>query len=81
MRQSLEDLKRILNDSPLYETRAFIRSFVREVKVTSDEVVLTFTISMSKGLEEEKLPVTSILKDGGRYKTRTCDLLRAKHSC
>ena len=68
-RQALEDLKGILNDSPLNETRAFIRSFVREVKVTGSEVLLTYTMPMDEGLVEEQLPVTSIVKDGGRYWT------------
>ncbi|MFC1917844.1 recombinase family protein [Chloroflexota bacterium] len=81
VRQALEDLKGILNDSPLNETRAFIRSFVREVKVTGSEVLLTYTMPMAEGLVEEQLPVTSIVKDGGRYRTRTCDPLRVKHSC
>ena len=67
VRQALEDLKGILNDSPLNETRAFIRSFVREVKVTGSEVLLTYTMPMAEGLVEEQLPVTSIVKDGGRY--------------
>ena len=66
VRQLLEDLKGILNDSPLYETPAFIRSFIREVKVTGNEVLLTYTMPMAKGLVEEQLPVTSIVKDGGR---------------
>jgi len=66
VRQSLEDLKGILNDSPLYEIRTFIRSFVREVKVTGNEVLLTYSISMAEGIVEEQLPVTSIVKDGGQ---------------
>ncbi len=44
VREALEDLREMLNDSPLCETRAFIRSFVKEVRVTSDEVVLTYTM-------------------------------------
>ena len=81
VRQSLEDLKGILNDSPLNETRAFIRSFVRETKVTGSEVLSTYTMPMAEGLVEEQLPVTSIVKDGGWYRTRTSDNMRVKHSC
>jgi len=66
VRQSLEDLKGILNGSPMYETRAFIRSFIKEVKVTGNEVLITYTMPMAEGLVEEQLPVTSIVKDGGR---------------
>ncbi len=43
-----------------------MRSFVEEVKVTGDEVSLTYTIPMlPKGVTEEKLPVLSIVHDGG----------------
>ena len=69
MRQALEDLKGILNDSPLNETRAFIRSFVREVEVTGSEVLLTYTMLMAEGLVEEQLPVPPIVHNGGQYWT------------
>jgi hypothetical protein len=60
----LEDLREMLNNSPICETKAFIRSFVKEVKVTSDEVVLTYTMPTSKGLTEV-IPVLPTVKDGG----------------
>ncbi|MFC1995161.1 recombinase family protein [Chloroflexota bacterium] len=81
VREALEDLREMLNDSPLCETRAFIRSFVKEVKVTGGEVVLTYTMPTSQGLLEEAIPVLPTVKYGGRYRTRTCDPLRVKHSC
>jgi site-specific DNA recombinase len=74
VRESLEDLREMLRNSPLCETRAFIRSFVKEIKVTDDEVVLTYTMPTSQGLIEEMVPVLPTVKDGGRYRTRTCDL-------
>jgi len=66
VRQSLEDLKGILNNSPLHETLAFIRSFIKEVTVTDNEVLLSYTMPMAKGLVEDQLLVTSIVKDGGQ---------------
>ena len=66
VRKALEDLRKMLSDSPLCETRAFIRSFVKEVKVTSDEVVLTYTMPTSQGLFEEMVPVLPTVKHGGR---------------
>jgi hypothetical protein len=49
------------------EKKAFIRSFIKEVKVTQDNVLLNFTISMQpKGITEEKLGALSIEEDGGR---------------
>lgn len=74
VRETLEDLREMLKNSPLCETRAFIRSFVREVRVTGDEVVLTYTMPTAQGLWEEALPVLPTVKDGGRYRARTCDL-------
>jgi hypothetical protein len=56
----------MLRDSPLCETRAFIRSFVKVVKVTADEVVLTYTMPTSQGLIEEMVPVLPTVKGGGR---------------
>ena len=77
-REALEDLREMLNNSPLCETRAFIRSFVKEVRVTAGEVVVTYTIPTSQGLLEEALPVLPTVKYGGRYctigRTRTFEL-------
>lgn len=66
VREALEDLRHMLNDSPLCETRAFIRSFVKEVKVTGNEVVLTYTMPTTLGLLEEKITVLPTVNYGGR---------------
>jgi DNA invertase Pin-like site-specific DNA recombinase len=61
------DLHDLLSESSLAERKSFVRSFVKEVKVTGDEVLLTYTIPMlPRGMIEEKLPVLSIVHDGGR---------------
>jgi site-specific DNA recombinase len=66
----VSDLRDLLNEGPLAKRKTFIRSFVKEVKVTGDEVLLTYTIPMLPGgVTEEKLPVLSIVHDGGRYWT------------
>jgi hypothetical protein len=71
------DLHDLLNESSLAERKSFVRSFVKEVKVTGDEVLLTYTIPMlPMGIIEEKLPVLSIVHDGGPYWTRTNEALR-----
>jgi site-specific DNA recombinase len=68
------DLHNLLNESSLAERKSFVRSFVKEVKVTGDEVLLTYTIPMLPGgIIEEKLPVLSIVHDGGPLWTRTTD--------
>ncbi len=64
------DLRDLLNESSLAERKTFIRSFVKEVKVTGDEALLTYTMPMlPRGVTEEKLPVLSIVHSGGRYRT------------
>ena len=66
------DLHDLLNESSLAERKSFVRSFVKEVKVTGNEVLLTYTIPMlPRGIIEEKLPVLSIVHDGGEGGTRT----------
>ncbi len=56
----VSDLHNLLNEGSLTERKSFVRSFVKEVKVTGDEVMLTYTIPMQPGgLSEEKLPVLS----------------------
>jgi len=63
----VEDLRNVLSESPLAERKSFVRSFVKEVKVTGDEVLVTYTIPMlPKGMLEEKLSVLSIGHDGGQ---------------
>jgi site-specific DNA recombinase len=65
--QCVADLRDLLNESSLAERKTFIRSFVKEVKVTGDEALLTYTMPMlPRGVTEEKLPVLSIVHHGGR---------------
>ena len=62
----VSDLHSLLSESSLAEKKSFVRSFVKEVKVTGDEVLVTYTIPMlPKGMNEEKLSVLSIGHDGG----------------
>ena len=72
----VEDLRGLLMNSSLAECKAFIRSFVKEVKVTGDEVTLLYTLPLPpQGLLQEKAGVLSIVQDGSAYRIRTGDLL------
>jgi len=63
----VDDLRTLLEESSLTERKSFIRSFVREVKVTSDEVLLTYTMPLPpEGVSEEKVGVLSSVHYGGR---------------
>ncbi|MFC1957028.1 hypothetical protein ACFLVY_01885, partial [Chloroflexota bacterium] len=69
VRTYVDDLRNLLNNSSLAERRAFIRSFVKEVKVTGDKVLLTYTMPLSSRVSEEKVGVLSTVQYGGRYWT------------
>lgn len=66
------DLHDLLNESSLVERKSFVRSFVKEAKVTGNEALLTYTIPMlPRGIIEEKLPVLPIDTPSGEGGTRT----------
>jgi hypothetical protein len=50
-------LHELLKEGSLAERRAFIRSFVREVKVTGDEAVLSYSMPL--------LPEKVAIEEGG----------------
>ncbi len=71
----VEDLRNLLDESTIAERKSFIRSFVREIEVTGDKVLLKYTLPMTTaGLTEESIGVPHIVHYGGQYWTRTSDL-------
>jgi site-specific DNA recombinase len=59
----VKDLCKLLSESPLTERKSFIKSFVRDVKVTGKEVELTHTIPMpQRGVMKDKMPVLSMYR-------------------
>ncbi|HEY92608.1 MAG TPA: hypothetical protein G4O17_02545 [Dehalococcoidia bacterium] len=59
-----------LNQSSLPGRRAFVRSFIEEVRVTGEEVLLTYTIPLTPtGASEDKVGVLPTVYYGGRYWT------------
>jgi site-specific DNA recombinase len=62
----VNELYDLLNETSLTERKSFIRSFIKEITVTGNQVVMRYTIPMtSRGLIEEKLPVLCTVHDGG----------------
>ena len=60
------DLHDLLKEGSLTERRAFIRSFVREVKVTGNEVVLSYSMPLlSERATIEKTGVLPTAQYGG----------------
>ena len=71
----VNDLRKLLNESEAAERKALINSFVKEIEVTNDTLVMKYTVPMAKeGLFEEELSVPHIVRYGGRYWIRTSDL-------
>ena len=70
----VQDLRNLLSESSLAERKSFIKSFVKEVRVTGDKALLNYTIPLPpRGLTIEEMPVLSIVHYGGPLWTRTTD--------
>jgi len=80
VRSYVADLRNLLTRSELAERRAFIRSFVKEIRVTGDEVIITYTMPLiSNGSSVDKIGVLPIVQHGRPYRSRTCDTLIKSH--
>jgi hypothetical protein len=77
--QCVDDLRSLLEESTLAERKSFISSFVKEVKVTGDEVLLTYTMPLPpEGISQERVGVLYSVHYGGDRGIRTPDLCHAK---
>jgi site-specific DNA recombinase len=65
--ECVADLRKLLEESHLIERKAFIKSFIKEVQVTGNDILLTYTLPrLPARITEEKLPVLAIVHYGGR---------------
>ena len=77
----VDDLCNLLEESSIAERKSFIRSFVKEVKVTGDEVLLTYTMPLPpEGTSEERASVLYSVHRGGAGGIRTPYLLTASQT-
>jgi len=68
--ECVDDLRELLTEGSSAERRTFIRGFVKEVKVTGNEVVLSYTMPLIPDyLTMEKEGVLPTVQYGGRYWT------------
>ena len=68
----VSDLRSLLEESPFPERRSFIKSFVKDVEVTGNQVLLTYTIPMQPHkMKGESIDVPLIGHYGGEGGTRT----------
>jgi site-specific DNA recombinase len=75
------DFKELLQEGSLMERKAFVRSFVDEVRVTGEHVLVNYRLPapLSKS-SAGKSPVLDIVRYGGAEGIRTPDLLLAKQA-
>ena len=67
MKSYVEDLKHLLEDSPLVERKSFVKSFVRKVTTTGTEVLLSYNIPLLADVSsQETLVVPPIVHCGGQ---------------
>jgi site-specific DNA recombinase len=77
VRKYVEDLHQFIDSSELTERRAFIKSFVKEIKVTGNEGQIKYNFPIPPdNHEEEELGVLPIVRYSGRWCTipRTFEL-------
>jgi hypothetical protein len=68
----VKDLRNLLDESPLTERKSFIKSFIKEARVTGAEVSLIYTIPMSpRGITNDELAVLPFVRNGGTAVIRT----------
>ena len=71
VRQYVDDLRQFIDNSELTERRAFIKSFVKEIKVMGDEGRIRYTFPVPPdNHEEEELGVLPIVRYSGRWYTK-----------
>jgi DNA repair ATPase RecN len=82
MTEYIVDMQAVLREGTLVERKAFIRSFVNDIRVSGDDAVLSYSIpELSEKISFEEVGVPRIIQRGGRCRTRTCDILCVKHLC
>jgi site-specific DNA recombinase len=69
------DLKNLLMQGSIAERKVFIRSFVKEIKVTGEDVLVIYKLPLPpEGIVEDRVGVLSIVQDGSGGWIRTNDL-------
>jgi len=59
----------LLEESPMVERKSFIKSFVKEVRVTGTGVLLSYNIPLSAGLPSQETLVVLPIVHCGQYRT------------
>ncbi len=77
MTEYIADMQAVLREGTLVERKAFIRSFVKDIRVSGDDAVLIYSVpELPEKVSLEEVGVPRIVQRGGRYCTigRTFEL-------
>jgi site-specific DNA recombinase len=76
-----DDLKSLLDETDLIESKAFLHSFVKRIVINGDNAIITYNIPLPpEGKRKERVEVLPIETPGGAEGTRTPDFLLAKEA-
>ncbi len=68
MTEYIVDMQAVLREGTLVERKAFIRSFVKDIRVSGDDVVLIYSVpELPEKVSLEEIGVPRIVQRGGRY--------------
>ena len=74
MTEYISDLQAVLQEGTVSERKAFIRSFIKEIRVTGDNAVMTYSMpELPEKLCLKKVGVPRFVQYGGPFWTRTRD--------
>ena len=75
------DLKSLLEEADIAESKAFLRSFIKRIEIDKSQAVVHYNLPMPPdGKRRESLGVLPIDTPGGAEGTRTPDFLRAREA-
>ena len=76
VQEYVDDLKALLVSSPIVEQRAFLKSFVDNIQVGSDEITINYFLPMPPAnTNTEVIGVLPFVTNGRPCRSRTCDTL------
>ena len=75
------DLKSLLEEADITESKAFLRSFIKRIEIDKSQAVLHYNLPVPPyGDQTQTLGVLPMVTPGGAEGTRTPDFLRAKEA-
>ncbi len=81
VRSYARDLKSLLEESDITESKAFLRSFIKRIEINRDEVKVYYHLPLPPGEKRKAAAeVLPIVTPGGAEETRTPDFLRAREA-